>query len=143
MILNVTKDLAPAQLTARAKIDREAEQVRSGYRTPGTAMAEIYAKQADEGRRFLKSKSRKASNYPWLESQAILLRADPVELATTWVAKDEDYQQVSALINALRLDAKAAVDRATSPKEIDDAATVDWWAMMAKDPKRSSGGAGG
>jgi hypothetical protein len=141
MIINVTKDLGPAKLIARARIDREAEEVRSGYRTPGTAMAEIYAKQADEAGRFLRSKTRRRSNYPWLERQAVLLAADPVELATTWQQKDAEYQAVSALINALRLTAKEGVDRARSPDEIERAATVDWWAAVGgKDPKQPSSG---
>lgn len=122
MKLTLTKNLAPARVAAKAKVDGDAEFVRSQFITTGSGQAMVYQAKQAEAQVYLQA----GVVGPLMTAEIGLTAPDADALATLWASMGQQWQVVAAAIEVKRLTAKAAIDAAGSPAAIEAASVVDW-----------------
>ena len=139
MKLALAKDLAPLKTAAKQKIDAEAEAERARYLTPGSGQALEYKRTQEEADRWAADPDPAEADYPMLVAERDALidsGADPAATLASVVTQVQAeaaqwIDQVGPAIKRLRRTHKMRVDAATTPAEIDMAATVDWSGVSA------------
>lgn len=124
--MKLTRDLAPLRAAAKAAIDAAAEAARLVYVTPGSAQAMVYEQKFAEAQAFLADPTLTAEAAPHLYSEVGITADTVAGVAGVIIAMRSAWLAKSAAIEAARLGAKAAVDAALAPAEIDAAAKVEW-----------------
>lgn len=126
MKLSLVKDLAPLKDAARAEIDRQAGDVRSRFITvvPGQDM--VYQEKRLEAEQVAANPEISPAAVPHIAAEAALNGVSLLDQAAVVLTMAEQWTMLSALIEARRHAAKAAVDAATTPALIDVATKIDW-----------------
>ena len=131
----VSLDLGILRASAAAQIDAQAEQVRQAFLTPGAGQALTYQRKEAEARAFV-ADQRTAT--PFLAAEAAArgmpvadVAAEVITLADRWIA-------AGALIEGLRMGAKAALAAAETLGAIVNASRVNW---SAANPQPADQGA--
>ncbi|NEJ10477.1 hypothetical protein GR238_34520 [Rhizobium leguminosarum] len=106
--------LAAIQAELCDAIDRAAEQERRKYITSGAGQAMTYVQKADEATRFLAAEDPVAADYPILSAEVGITAASIGEVAAIVAAAYQNWQQIGAAIEAVRLGTKKAIDAAAS-----------------------------
>ncbi|KAA9370917.1 hypothetical protein [Ochrobactrum quorumnocens] len=99
-------------------IDAEAEIERPKYITPGDGQAMTYQQKVAEAQAFRAASNPQASDYPILSSEVGITADTLAEVTEIVLAAFAQWQQIGAMIEAIRLGAKRDIDAA------DDAATT-------------------
>jgi hypothetical protein len=111
----------------KAKIDQQAESVRLQFITGGSGQAMVYQQKEMEAQRYFQDGTIGAH----IQAEATATGASVSDVATMVVAMAAQWLAVSAKIEGARMGAKAAVDAATQPGPIRQAAAVDWEAVLS------------
>ncbi len=114
------KDLGPLRAAAKARIDAAAEERRATILTRGAGQAAVYAAKQAEARRF----QAEGVIGPLLTAETGLTAPDAAALVMLWLQREAEWLAAAAEIEVARLKAKAAVDTAQTPAEIDQAARI-------------------
>lgn len=134
MLLTLSKNLAPLKVDARRKVDLEAEKVRQFFITPGSGQAMVYREKQIEAEAVVANPSISVSEVPHIAAEAELNQITLLDQAAVILTMAHQWIQISVLIEERRLVAKATVDQATNPIEIEAAAEVDWSDILAMAP---------
>lgn len=142
MQLKLSKDLTALKRAAEAKVDGEAEALRQRFVTPGSGQAMTYLVKQEQARQCIADPDPDPANYPLLAATIGIERDEETgqiaqnvtEVAQIVLSVLDQWMQVAAMIEQLRLGAKAAIRTATTPAAIEAAAQVDWQSI-AGDPQ--------
>src|SRR5690349_8260188 len=111
-----TKNLSVPIYDTETRIDKNATSVRSRFAT--TDKYQIYADKRNEAERFLAAvesgEEPDASGYPYLSAETGVTAATMIDLAYMWLAMDNAWKAVAALIENITIDAKIRVRQARS-----------------------------
>lgn len=107
----------PAQLSdvkakLKAEVDVAAETERLKYITPGNGQAMTYLQKVAEAQAFKAANGLEGSHYPILSSEVGITAETLDEVADTVLAAFEQWQQIGAAIECVRLGAKRDIDAA-------------------------------
>ncbi|OMQ42081.1 hypothetical protein [Ensifer sp. 1H6] len=122
----VEPDLPAMRLDAITKIDRDAEKYRLNFITAGSGQTMAYQQKLTEARAALVDPPALESDIPHIVAEAALDGVSVADKAAEIIATFEQWQVVSASIEAKRLGAKKAVAAAETAAAIESAATVNW-----------------
>lgn len=117
-------DVIRAYLTA--KVDRDAEQVRLRFVTPGSGQGMTYLAKEAEARAYLLDSS---TPIPFIEEEALQTDASIGDTIANVLLNADAWKPIGAKIEGKRRGAKVRIDRAASLGEIVAAAAVDWSAF--------------
>lgn len=128
---SVSDLLEEAKQAAVARIDREAEEVRLKYVTPGAGQAMEYQETAQEAFALQGDADPDPTHYPMLvaEQQALESVGEVVTLqdvAAQVLAERAAWSSIGAAIKTARRAAKMAVEGAASKDEIDAVFPIAW-----------------
>lgn len=115
-------DLTPLKNEACEIIDAQAEVERAKYVTAGALQAMTYQAKNAEAVDFLNGGT---GPFPLLLAESTALGISLSELAITVNNMAKQWIQISSVIEAKRIGAKAAIKNATTPAAI-KAVMVDW-----------------
>lgn len=118
--------LEAARARWRAHVDALAETARLAFVTPGAGQAAVYWAKLDEARRWQAAVAPDPGDYPLLAAELGITGADHDEVAATIIATATAWLTVAAAIEAVRLQAKAAIDEAETEAEMQAAAAVSY-----------------
>lgn len=90
----------------KQSIDDAAETERLRHITPGHGQSMTYMQKSDEARRYL---AADAGDYPLLSAEVGITAPDIGGVATVVLEAYSQWQQIGAIIEAVRLGSKAAV----------------------------------
>jgi len=121
-------DLAALRADAIRKIDREAERYRRHFITPGSGQIMAYQQKLVEARAAIADPPAPESEIPHIVAEAAVDGVSIAEKAAEIIATFEQWQAVSAGIEAKRLGAKKAVAEATTAEAINASAIVNYGA---------------
>jgi len=121
-------DLAVLRADATRKIDREAERYRRHFITPGSGQIMAYQQKLVEARAVIADPPAAESEIPHIVGEAAVDGVTIAEKAAEIIATFEQWQGVSAGIEAKRLGAKKAVVEAATADAINAAANVNYGA---------------
>lgn len=93
-------------------IDSAAETERLKYITPGTGQAMTYQQKVAEAQGYKAATIPKPEDYPILASEVGITAPTLSEVADTVLAAYRQWQQIGAMIEAIRLGAKRDIDAA-------------------------------
>lgn len=96
----------------KAGVDDAAETDRLKYITPGTGQAMTYQQKVSEAQTFKAATSPQASDYPILSSEVGITAETLDEVADVVLAAFAQWQQIGAMIEAIRLGAKRDIEAA-------------------------------
>jgi hypothetical protein len=130
MRLNLKKNLPALRAAAYSAIDAEAEQLRLQFITPGDGQAMTYQQKKLEAEAYLANTSISPAEIPHISLEAEINGYTLMEQASLVVILNYQWQQISALIEKVRMTAKSAVNVAANPRSIDEAAIVDWSSVL-------------
>lgn len=119
-------DLVALRADAVRKIDREAERYRRNFITPGSGQVMAYQQKLAEARAAVADPPVVESDIPHIVAEAAIDGVSIPVKAGEIVATFEQWQTVSAGIEAKRLGAKKAVTEAATVEAINTAANVNW-----------------
>lgn len=119
-------DLAILRLDAIRKIDRDAETYRLKFITAGDGQQMAYQQKLAEARAAIAVPPAPEVEIPHIVAEAALDGVSIAEKAAQIIAMFEQWQLVSAGIEAKRLGAKKAVAAAETAPAIRSAASVNW-----------------
>ncbi|WP_053249817.1 hypothetical protein [Ensifer adhaerens] len=122
----VEPDLPAMRLDAINKIDRDAENYRLNFITAGSGQTMAYQQKLTEARAALVDPPASESEIPHIVAEAALDGVSVAEKAAEIIAMFEQWQLVSAGIEAKRLGAKKAVAAAETASAIKSAVSVNW-----------------
>lgn len=104
---------------AKSEVDAVAERKRQEVITPGSGQAMTYLRKADAARLFLAGQSISEAQMKRLTDEAAL-RGVSVEVAAQGIVQIADqWENIDAEIDSIRLHAKAQIDLATSGEAIE------------------------
>ncbi|QRY68207.1 hypothetical protein JVX98_07935 [Ensifer sp. PDNC004] len=121
-------DLAVLRADAIRKIDWEAEKYRENFITPGSGQVMAYQQKLAEARAAVTDPPAPTSEIPHIVAEAAIDGVTVATKAAEIIATFEQWQTVSAGIEARRLGAKKAVAEATTAEAIASAAIVNYGA---------------
>ncbi|MFK0273632.1 hypothetical protein ACIQUG_08150 [Ensifer sp. NPDC090286] len=121
-------DLVALRADAIGKIDREAEKYRQNFITPGSGQVMAYQQKLAEARAAVAVPPAPEAEIPHIVAEAAIDGVTVATKAAEIIATFEQWQTVSAGIEAKRLGAKKAVAEATTAEAIIAAAIVDYGA---------------
>ena len=108
----------------KAEIDRQAEEVRLQFVTPGAGQALVYQQKLYEAQTL--EPPFDPEDYPMLAAELGITGETLEEVAGVVLAIANQWKAMAAAIETARLGAKKAVDDATTLEELDAAASVTW-----------------
>lgn len=126
----LSKNLAPLKAQAKAAIDESAEAIRGRYITQGSGQAMAYQQKYLEAVAYLTDESIADSEIPAIIGEVGITAPTKYQVAQVVVNMQAMWRQLSAHIESLRLGAKADVDAATNPAAIEQAASINWDALL-------------
>lgn len=100
------------KLCSKIEIDAAAEAERLKYITPGTGQAMTYQQKVAEAQAYKAATKPKPEDYPILVSEVGITAPTLSEVADTVLAAYQQWQQIGAMIEAIRLGAKRDIDAA-------------------------------
>lgn len=121
-----TVALASLKVQLKVSVDTTAETERLKYITPGAGQAMTYQQKMEEVRALAQDAVPDLANYPMLSAEIGVTAATLREVAAVVLAAYQQWQQVGAGIEGLRLRAKAAIDAAETVSAALEAAEVTW-----------------
>lgn len=114
-ILQAIENVIPldvVKLTLKLQIDQSAETERLKYITPGTGQAMTYQQKVAEAQAYKSTTNPNLENYPILASEVGITAPTLSEVADTVLTAYRHWQQIGAMIEAIRLGAKRDIDAA-------------------------------
>lgn len=114
-VLQAIENVIPldvVKLTLKMQIDQSAETERLKYITPGTGQAMTYQQKVAEAQAFKAASNPKPADYPILASEVGITAPTLSEVADTVLTAYRQWQQIGAMIEAIRLGAKRDIDAA-------------------------------
>lgn len=112
---NSAEVLAATKESALAQIDAVAEAERGKYITSGSGQAMVYQRKQAEAMAFL---SNAEGPFPHLEAEVGITAPTVRDVAETVLAMETQWVQISAMIEATRLSAKAMVRECTTAEAV-------------------------
>lgn len=119
--------LADFKTQLKKQIDDAAEVIRSRYITGGYGQAMTYMQKKEEAIGFFNDEAPEASNYPMLTSLIGVDGDSLVEVAQLVRNRYEQWIQLGAAIETIRLSAKRAIDAASTSSEAFDTYELISW----------------
>ncbi|WP_353640749.1 hypothetical protein [Mesorhizobium sp. WSM2239] len=113
------------------RIDASAGEVRKNFITSVPGQEMVYQQKRVEAEALMAQLDIAHSEIPHIVAEAELNGIEPYDQAVIIITMSEQWKDVSAPIEKMRLGAKAAVTAATTPAEIEAAANVDWGPILA------------
>ena len=101
----------------KAEVDKAAEVERLKYITPGTGQAMTYQQKVAEAQGYIAATNPKLTDYPLLASEVGITAPTLSEVAETVLVAYRQWQQIGAMIEAIRLGAKRDIDAAGNANE--------------------------
>lgn len=126
MKLSLAKNLEPLRANAVAKIDHDAEKVRSLFITTGAGQAMVYQQKLVEAELVMSNPDVDLLKVPHIVHEAQLNGISPQEQASIIIETAAAWRSISPMIEVRRLAAKKAVAVANSPAAIEAATHIDW-----------------
>lgn len=111
----------------KAQIDTAAETERLKYITPGAGQAMTYQQKIEEVRALAQDAEPEAANYPLLSAEIDITASSLEEVADAVLAAYQQWQQIGAAIERVRLGTKAAIDEAATADAAKSAAGSAAW----------------
>lgn len=133
MRLVLKKDLAHERVHAKKHIDEDAELVRSLFITPGSGQALVYQQKRAEAELVSSDPEINPALVPHIAREADLNGISLLDQAAIVLTMAHQWTEISSMIEERRLAAKAAIDAARTPAEI-EAVIVDWSDIKALAP---------
>lgn len=131
MRCEITIDPAEVERALLEKIDREAEQVRALFITNTPSQPAVYLQKESEARAYMENPDIDDAEIPNIAREAVRTGTTKAEVAANILALAQQWRQISAEIEDLRLAAKDAVRAAQGVKGKRQAAIVDWSPIIA------------
>lgn len=122
-------DLGYVQSTLRARIDADAENERLKYITPGSGQALTYVNKERQARAFLIDQSPEKTSYPLLTACLGVDGETLSDVASTIVARADQWMVIGSYLETVRLGAKQNVTNATTVDAAVDAAKAISWTL--------------
>jgi len=125
----VEVDLEAEKSRAMQEIDRQAEQVRNRFITPGAGQAMEYLATEEEARelRALPAEAEiEPADFPLVAAEMAVRGGTMADAATRVLLAAAAWRQVGAQIKQLRLAGKDAVAAAETLEEVWEAASIEW-----------------
>ncbi len=127
------RDLGEVKASAKARVDYEAGQVRLRYITDAPGQDMTYDRKRREALEALDNPNPTAERYPVLAASIGIevpssgdAKADFDAIASLVIAKEVQWAQSAAVLEAKRLGAKAAIEAAQTVEAAQAAAQVVW-----------------
>jgi hypothetical protein len=120
-------NLDPLRAAMNAKIDREAEEFRLKFITPGAGQAVTYIWKSMEAQAWLADPN---APVPIIEAEATATGSTVAAVVAEVTAAMGQWKAIGALIEGARRGAKKAVAEAANVSEIHAAGTVNWLALI-------------
>ncbi|MEZ2410568.1 hypothetical protein AB6806_27605 [Bosea sp. RCC_152_1] len=105
-------DLQAVKSSLKAQIDAQAEVQRLRYITPGSGQAMTYARKVEQAKAAQADADPQPGDFPLLAASLGIDGGDVEAVAATVLAMDAAWAQIGAAIEAVRLNAKRAIDEA-------------------------------
>lgn len=109
-----TLNLIALKIDYQQLVDAQAETERLKYITPGTGQAMTYQQKVAEAQAFKAASNPKPEDYPILGSEVGITAPTLSEVADTVLTAYRQWQQIGAMIEAIRLGAKRDIDASTT-----------------------------
>lgn len=106
------RDIATVRSELKSVVDTLAEAERLKYITPGNGQAMTYQQKVTEAQAYKVATNPQASEYPMLLSEVGITAETLDEVADIVLAAFAQWQQIGAIIEAIRLGAKRDIDAA-------------------------------
>jgi hypothetical protein len=126
MRLELVRDLVPLRAAAKDRVDAAAEVYRLNFITAGAGQSMAYQEKYEEALAFLANPAIDEDEIPHIVAEVGITGPDKQAVAAVVIGMREMWKGLSAGIEHARLSAKAAIDVAATPAEIDAAAEVQW-----------------
>ncbi|KAA5604433.1 hypothetical protein F1188_16375 [Roseospira marina] len=128
MKLSLAKNLIALRIEAKRRVDEAAVTIRHTRASYGVDA--IYAEKTREAEQYKAAAiagSPDLADYPFLSAETKRLGQNPMDVAALWIERQRELRTFLAKVEVARLNAKAAIDTATTPGEIEHlAAYVSW-----------------
>ena len=108
------EQLPAIKLALRQHVDAQAEVERLKYITPGTGQAMTYQQKVAEAQAYKSATAPNPKDYPILASEAGITAPTLSGVADTVLTAYRQWQQIGAMIEAVRLGAKRDIDESTT-----------------------------
>lgn len=125
--VNVSVGLDRLKAALKARVDAAAETERLKYITPGAGQAMTYQQKIEEVRALAQDTEPDAANYPLLSAEIGITAPSLEDVATAVLGAYQQWQQIGAAIERVRLGTKAAIDATASREEAEAAAAAAIW----------------
>ena len=109
-----TRDLGEIKAELKSSVDLSAETERLKYITPGTGQAMTYQQKVAEAQGYKAATNPKPADYPILGSEVGITAPTLSEVADTVLTAYRQWQQIGAMIEAIRLGAKRDIEASTT-----------------------------
>jgi len=127
MKLKLEKPLEDIKNMAKKAIDEQAEKVRLKFITPGDGQAMVYIAKEGEAKAYLANQDINHTLIPHVVTEAINNNSTLEDAANLIMTKANGWREVSSSIEDKRMQAKKAVDEATTTSEIAAAQNIVWF----------------
>lgn len=122
-----TPDLSILNAKLLAKIDREAGEFRKQFITDIAGQELTYQRKETEARAYVLDD---AGTYPFLQAEATATGVTMSDLAAAVITQADEWIEMGAAIEGLRMGAKVAVAAASTKATKEAAANVDWSSLL-------------
>lgn len=126
MKLNLKKDLTPLKIAATAKVDAEAQAVAGQFITLGPAQSMIYIEKERQAQEVSANPAVNRELVSLVAIDADRYGISMLEAATVILTMAQNWRRLAKPLEDLRLKAHDAINAATTPAEVEAAASVDW-----------------
>lgn len=128
MRLSVEKDIEALRTVALDRIQAEAAQQRLKYISWGEGQEMEYQQTAAEAEAYQSDPNPDPANYPFLVAEQRAQGDVPTlaQIAAAVIQERAVWMDAGPKIKKARREARIAVQQATTPAEVEAAATVDW-----------------
>lgn len=100
-------------------VDQEAENARLRFITGGAAQAMVYQRKAQEAALYVETTNPDPSDFPLLNAEVGITGATIEDVANVVIDKQNEWLVAAALIEVTRLTAKAQIEAAANPTQIE------------------------
>lgn len=131
MHLDLRANLESTKAAALADIDRQAEEIRLNFITPGAGQAMTYSEKRLEAERYTANPSIDESEIPHIVAEAELNAVSIAEQAARVLAMAQLWRAASVEIETIRMAAKNAVRSAGNVAAVRAAKAIDWSGILS------------
>lgn len=118
-------DLEALRYSLKRSVDEQAEEARRQYITPGESMAMTYQEKLAQARAYT-TRLNDNGSYPLLDASVGIEGDDRGAVARLVIEKYTLWVGIAAMIEQIRLGAKAAIDAASDEESMRAAAITEW-----------------